>query len=350
MKRNFVIIMAVLITAFIGCSKFDSETTLQNSIEKAAVRINDAANDISATKGYELLTVTVEPGKTGEGFRDSIDLDMIAGIYDFSPYRDLYHWCPFPVRFFKKTGESDSLIVRMPSTMAFHPRYLYEYIFKESATGNNFTVTASDYHYYYSLYNKQDYHLHADFNLDGEDVGSLEMMMVAEDNIHRNHFSKYEFTDGYSLEVEKKRDDDTSFVSFALVDDEGILLKETKIFSGNRMNDDFERTYILTIGNVDIIRSSEFDSVQVWLDGVLQSNAAARIIDESDTAGTICHRRDILLTFDDGTTANLSEMIKPGMEILRTLVDSLHSMTFTKGVVDFIALNIYYHEFKLPRE
>ncbi|MBN2633912.1 MAG: hypothetical protein JXR66_10170 [Bacteroidales bacterium] len=350
MKRKILIIMALLIGALTGCSKFDSGTSLRNSIETAAAKINDAAYDISASGGYELLTVTVEPGKNDEGFRDSIDLDMIAGVYDFSPYREMYHWCPFPVRFFHKTGESDSLIVNMPESMALHPRNLYEYIFKESTPDNNFTIAASDYHYYYSLFNKYDYRLLADFTLDDESIGSLDMMSMAEGYETRNYNSEFEFAEGYSIGVAKERYNDTISLSFALLEEDEILLMEKKVFSGSRMNDDFERTYILTIGNVDIVRSSEFDSIQVWLDGVLQANAAARIIDDSDTTGTICRKRDILLTFDDGTTANLSEMIKPGMEVLSTLVDSLHDMTFAKRVVDYIALNIYYHEFKYPRD
>jgi hypothetical protein len=76
---------------------------------------------------------------------------------------------------------------------------------------------------------------------------------------------------------------------------------------------------------------------------VLQKEAAAFITDDSDTTGTICHKRDVLLTFDDGTTAKLSKMINPALTSLRTLIDSLHSMYFAKNIVDYIAVSIYYN-------
>ena len=107
-----------------------------------------------------------------------------------------------------------------------------------------------------------------------------------------------------------------------------------------------EKQYILSVGNVDIVRSSGIDSIQVFLDGVLQQTAGAKITDP-DTEGSICHHRDILLTFDDGTTTNLSDLIQPAKETLGTLVDSMHSMRFAKNVVDYIAISIYYHSWFL---
>lgn len=347
MKRKILILTVALVTALVSCSKFDSGTTLKNSLTTSVAKINAAVSDISTSRGYQLLSVTAESDKGDEGFRDSIDLDMMAGVYDFSPWLEQYYWCPYPVRFFKKTGESDSLIVNMPERMVFHPRYMYHYIYRDTTNNNNFRIVASDYHYYYSWFDKYDYSLLADFSMDGEDIGSIGILASAGGFFDQGYSSRYNFTEGYSVEVAMERSDTTE-TSFALYDEDEILLKETRIYSGSRFNHDFERTYILTIGNVDVVRSTGIDSIQVYLDGVLQANAAARIVDESDTTGTICHKRDILLTFDDGTTANLSEMIKPGIDILRTLVDSMHSMTFAKRVVDYIALNIYYHEYKMP--
>lgn len=347
MKRNILVIVLVLGVAAVSCSKFDSGTSLKQSVESSVAKINTAATEISASNGYQLLTVSDNPGKDGMGFSDSIDLEMIAGVYDFNPYPVLYNWCPYPRRFFKKTGESDSLIINMPQRMVYHPRYMYGYIYKDTANKNNFTVAASDYHFYYSRFSKYDYQLSAGFILDKEDIGTLDMLANAKGWASNSYSSKFTFTEGYNIEVSMDRGDTTT-ASFALADEDEILLKETRIYSGGKCHNDCERTYILTIGNVDIVRSTEIDSIQVFLAGVLQKKAAARIIDDTDTTGTICHKRDILLTFDDGSTANLSEMIKPGMDVLGTLVDSLHSMYFAKYVVDYIAVNIYYHEYKMP--
>ena len=76
-------------------------------------------------------------------------------------------------------------------------------------------------------------------------------------------------------------------------------------------------------------------------------HAAEIITDDSDTTGSVCHKRDILLTFDDGTTAKLSELMAPVKEQLKTLRESLHNMYFAKHIVDYIAFSIYYdtHDF-----
>jgi hypothetical protein len=347
MKRNILIISLVLGLAAISCSKFDSSTSLKQSIESSVAKINNAVSEISASKGYQLLSVSEDLSKTDLGYSDSIDLDLIAGIYDFNPDPVYYHQYPCPRRFFKKTGTSDSLIVNLPQKLIFHPRYMYYYAYKDTAIKNDFKVTASDYHFYYSWFNKYDYKLTAGFTLDDEDLGTLDLISSAKGYAGLNYSSKYTFTEGYNIEVAMERGDTTTS-SFALSDDKGILLKETRIFYGGKCHRDFEKAYILTIGNVDIVRSTEIDSIQVFLNGVLQQKAAVKIVDNSDTAATICHHRDILLTFDDGTTTNLSTLIEPALGTLRTLTDSLHSMYFAKYIVDYIAVNIYYHEYKMP--
>jgi len=351
MKRNILVILLVLIVAASGCSKFDTRTSLKVSVENSVARINTAASDLSASKGFQLLSVSGYPGKGETGYSDSIDIGMIAGIYDFDPSQVIYSWYPSPRRFFKKSGESENLVVNMPHIMAYHPRLLYNYIYKDTVRNNNFTITASDYHYYYSKFSKYDYKLSAGFSLDREDIGTLDLIANSGEYgwLTADYTSKFTFTEGYNIEVTMVRGD-TNTVSFTLADDNETLLKETRIYSGSKYNHDFERTYILTIGNVDVVRNNKIDSIEVFLDGVLQKKAAVKIFDNSDTTGTICHKRDIFLTFDDGTTANLSEMIKPGMDVLNSLVGSLQSMYFAKHVVDYIAMNIYYHEYKMPHD
>jgi hypothetical protein len=103
-----------------------------------------------------------------------------------------------------------------------------------------------------------------------------------------------------------------------------------------------ERFYELTIGSVEVKKSSGIDSIQVFVDGVLQAHAAQIITDQTDTTASICHKRDILLTYDDGTTAKLSELMAPIKEQLKTMRDSLRSMFFSKHIIDYIAYSIYF--------
>ncbi len=350
MKKNILIIALVLAAAVYGCSKFDTSFSLKGSVENSVAKINTAASDLSVSQGYQLLSGSASPGKGETGYTDSIDLGMVAGIYDFDPSQVLYTWYPCPQRFFKKTGVSEKMVVKMPQRMVYQPRFLFNYIYKDTVRNNNFTITASDYHYYYSKYSKFDYKLLAGFTLDQEEIGSLDIVSNAADYgwLNNNYLSSFNFAEGYKIEVAMQRGDDTTAASFSLVSGDEILLREKRVYTGDRCHNDFEKTYTLTIGNVKIVRSTAVDSIQVFLRGVLQKKAAARITDDNDTEGTICHRRDIILTFDDGTTANLSEMIKPGMDVVKSLVDSLRSMYFARYVVDYIAANIYYHEFKMP--
>jgi len=225
--------------------------------------------------------------------------------------------------------------------MIFHPKYLHDCDPAEPILDNNFTITVSDYHIYYNWWNSYDYLLTAGLKLDSEDAGNLEVTSNSKSFKKHNKSSKYTFTEGYNISTVRETGD-TSKSSFILSKDDEILLKETNMFI---WKDDHksEKQYILSIGNIDIKRMTGVDSIEVYLDGVLQKEAAAIITDGDDDSGSICHKRDILITFDDGTTAKLSELIDPARTALSTLVDSLHNMYFAKNIVDYIAVNIYYN-------
>lgn len=341
MKRLYLISLLIISVLVWGCSKDDIRNRdLKSSLEKSVSDINTAISKISTSKGFEMLGANIGTLKSETEFNDSISLDLVAGIYDFKP--DLYHHHNYfiPFRLFKKTGESDNMVVNLPQKLVYHPRYLHNLYAPDSLLKNNFTITATDYHYYYTWFNKFDYALSAGFTLDSEDLGEMEVKSSGERESGRSYSSKYTFVEGYNVSVSYQRGD-TSISTFALAEGEDTLMKETVI----RIGHDFhkrEKLYILTLGNVEIRRGTGIDSIQVYLDGVLQATAGARIEDEEEE-GSVCHHRDILLTFDDGTTANLSDLIQPAREVLKTLSDSLHSMNFSKNIVDYIAFSIYYH-------
>ena len=342
MKKN-ILFIAILIGFFSwSCSKIDSDNKdLKQSLETSVSKINNAISKISTTKGYQLLCVTEETAKSDGSFKDSINLDLIAGIYDFQP--DTIHRFNFfiPYRLFKKTGTSDKLIVNLPSKMIFHPKYLHNSMMSDSVLKNNFRITASEYHLFYNWWNSYDYKLVAGFTLDNEEIGSLSMLESSKSFKQHSNSSKFTFKEGYNISVSHETGD-TSISSFALAQNNDTLLKETEIFIRTGYHK-FEKQYILSVGNVDIKRSTGVDSIQVFLNGVLQKKAGARIIDGPDSTVSICHKRDILLTFDDGTKTNLSTLIDPARAKLRTLIDALGEMYLSKHIVDYIAIGIYYH-------
>jgi len=344
MKTNITLIFIFLGLVTWQCTKIDSsdrKLSLKESLEESIAKINTALDKISVSNGYKLLSVTEEGAKSDDIFYDSIDLKLIAGIYKFQPDTVLRHHFYFPYKLFKKTGTSDQLIINLPEKMVFHPKKLHLYKLKDPVEKNNFKITASEYHFYYNWWNNFDYKLFADLALNSEDIGSMSILSRGKPLSGSKYSAKYAFPEGYSI-TKFGQTGDTTRMSFALSEDKDTLLMETIMFLGDGFKRK-EKQYILTVGNVDIKRSTGIDSIQVFLDGVLQKKAGARIIDNTDYNSSICYKRDILLTFDDGTTAKLSELINPAHETLKTLVKSLGEMYFAKHIVDYIALNIYYN-------
>lgn len=351
MKRNILLITMGIGLLGWSCSKVDNQTQtmsqgLKQSIQQNAASINAAVNKISATKGYQVLSLDASPGAkdiaAGTSFNDSITLALIAGIYDYQLDTILLHHSLFyPYRMFKKTGTSDQMIVNLPQKLIFSPRYLHSFVKSDSVLKNDFTITASDYHLFYNSRNNLDYKLTAGLTLSGADLGSFSISESSNSYNDQSNSSQYTFSGGYSI-MTACQTGDTSKSTFALLQNSSPLLQETTLYIGTGFRK-HEKQYDLTIGNVEIKRGSGIDSIQVFQNGVLQKTAGAKITDSADSTGTICAHRDILLTFDDGTTEKLSTLISPALTDLKTLVTSLHDMYFAENIVDYIAINIYFN-------
>jgi hypothetical protein len=357
MKKKISIIILLVGLAALQCSKFDSnKPDLKKSLMNSVDNVNTAIGKISVSKGYEMLTVNGGTGATGvltgtgadaksvefSDLADSVTLDMVSGIYDFKPDAS-HHWHYFfPISLFKKTGTSNHMIVNMPQRMMFRPKYLFNFGMNDSIPKNNFTIDASAYHSIHKGWYSSDYNLVASFTYEKADIGNCKINSHTNPGKETDFTSVFNFPEGYNITVEQTAIDTARSSSFALKDDKDILLKETSVITktGNHM---FEKQYIISIGNVEIKRSSAVDSIQVYLDGVLQQKAAVKIVDptaDKDEDKSICHSRDLQITFDDGTTTNLSVLINPARETLKTLVSSLGDMYFARHIVDYIAMSI----------
>jgi hypothetical protein len=349
MKRNILVIGIVFGLFGWSCSKVDTKTQqqgLKQSIEQGTTAINAAIGKITETKGYQILSLgsnsTAKELAQATSFKDSITLGLIAGIYDYQPDTMIMsHNFAYPFRLFKKTGTSDKMIVNLPQKLIFNPRYLHSILSSDSVLKNDFTISASDYHLYYNSWSNLDYKLTAGLTLNSVDLGSFDISSVSNSYKDQINSSQYTFTDGYSISTSWQAGD-TSKSSFALLQNNNPLLLESTLFVGNGFHKS-EKQYDLTIGNVEIKRGFGIDSIQVYQNGVLQKKAGAKITDSADSTGTICNKRDILLTFDDGTTAKLSTLISPALTQLKALVSSLHDMYFAENIVDYIAMNIYFN-------
>jgi hypothetical protein len=347
MKRKIMLIAGVFALLAWSCTKNDNQSqplSLKQAVEKNVADINTAMSMISQTKGYQVLTTN--PGTTAKAltdtFNDSITLALVAGVYDYSPDSIfLHHNFAYPFRLFKKTGTSDKMIVNLPQKLIMHPKYLHSFIKSDSVPVNDFKITATNYHLYYNSWKSLDYKLTAGLTLSSTDLGSFDVSSISKTRNDQANASQYTFPGGYTIST-RWQSGDTSKMSFALLKDSEPLLSETTLFTGGNYHKR-EKQYDLVIGNVEIKRGFGIDSIQVYQNGVLQKTAGARITDSSDTTGTICNKRDILLTFDDGTTAKLSDLIGEPLTQLKTLLTSLHEMFFAENIIDYIALNIYYN-------
>jgi len=344
MKKNVFVVAVIICVVGYSCSWIDTSKPgdLKNSLEKSAGKINTAVAKISGSDAWQLISGTDLAQKSDISYTDSITMKLISGIYSYQPdtTRHFNHNSSF--KMFKKVGISDSLIINMPNKLAFHPYYMDEYDRQYTMLTNDFTIKASDYHFYYNWRGQFDYGLKAGLILDKADLGTIQVAQYANARNDQMYSSDFTFADGYAINTFSQVGD-SIIRRFSLYKDNDTLLQEQVLFIKNGTWHP-ERQYTLSIGNVDIKRTPGIDSIQVFLNGVLQKTAAKFIDDSTETSEpTVCHRyRDIVLTFDDGTTVKLSELLGPVLDQMGDIVDSLRNMWFAKRVVDYVAFNIYY--------
>ncbi len=343
MKKNVAAIVIMMGLIAWSCSKVDTGNNgLKQSVENGVANISSAVMNISGTAGYQLLTLNDPSAKSDYSFNDSINLSAVSGIYDFQPDTVMRMHYFSPYKLFKKTGESDNMIINLPEMLVMHPRHLHFFQPLDTVYPNNFSITASDYHLYYNWWHNYEYQLTAGLMLNNENAGSMDVSSTSKWFHSNSYSSSFSFPDGYRISA-MWMDGDTTSSAFSLSKDNDTLFKESNIF----IRQDYhkrEKQYDLTIGDVQIMKSTELDSIQVFVGGVLQQHAATFITAGSDTTASVCRKRDILLTYDDGTTAKLSELISPVKQQLGMLSDALHNMYFAKNIVDYIAISIYYND------
>jgi hypothetical protein len=93
---------------------------------------------------------------------------------------------------------------------------------------------------------------------------------------------------------------------------------------------------------VKLVRKAD-RTYQVYLKNVLQPKAVVAIVDNvATTEPSICHHREIQITFEDGTVSKVSTLISSSVDNLTTLFTALHEIYFAAYVVDWIGYDIYY--------
>lgn len=356
MKNNVRIILnaSLLLALISGCTKNDGildQTSLKQAINQSAVRLNTTMDAIVSSKAYSILTmsdmgVTKSATVTDSTYRVYIPLDKIKGVYEYNKVTKYNNWGLSLLHFFTKTGDNSQMIVRMPLKKVTKPWSLRRFSAADSSLTNNFSITVSDYHNNYNSYWDYDYLLSSEISIDGAVAGNLNINTLISPTKGTHYASQYEFAGGYTAKY-KFDSGDTTVSSFTILDGNNVLYEEELLkIKNDTARFHREHQYIITIGNVQIIRKSDSKTVQIAVNGVIQPNAVVKIVDNGDEGendeASVCKKRDVQITFEDGTVTTVSALIGNSVENIKTLFTSLHQVYFAAYIVDWIAYDIYY--------
>lgn len=350
-KLSGMILMCLLV---FSCSKTQNDAgqvSLKSAVLSSTNNLNDAVAAISTSKAFSLLPISSnESYKAAAVYTANISLSQVKGVYDFKSLgTSSSRFIPL-IRFFPKSGENDNMVVNMPLSKLKNPGVLRSYQSGDAALPNNFTISVSDYHNNYNSYHDFDYVNVAEITVDNVKAGKLNIKSFISPDLGRDYASSFTFENGYTAQYVYKTGDPTTS-GFTLLKGTEVVYREevltSKVTLTNKEDEreyGLERQYSLTIGKVKIVRNAD-KTVQVYVNGTLQPNAVVKVVDDEETEGeehSICRKRDLQITFEDGTTAKISDLISQSIEDIKTLYTSLHGVYFAAYVVDWLAYDIYY--------
>ena len=354
--RNYYGIMLLLSIITWSCSNNDlSQSSLKSSLNTSVQNLTTAMNHISASDAYQVLSTSSSSSggpsyvKSSVAAYDStyksILLKDIAGIYD---YKATNQFGPMSaLKIFTKTGTSDLMIVRLPESKVKHPNALMHYMPADTLLKNDYVLSLSKYQDYFRNSYTWDYEMATNINIKNVDAGTLAIQSSSSIANGYKYASEFVFADGYKAAC-SYASGDTAVAKYSVSQGSKVLYSEEyTAIRGSKELRHSERKYSLTIGNVEIVREmgkGGLDSAKVYVSGVLQVNAKIKIVDV-DNDGTetsvISKKRELKITFDDGTSSTISELLGTSVSTIRSLFASLRQSTFAVSIIDWIAWDIY---------
>jgi hypothetical protein len=339
--------ISLLILLVVGCSKTDpgvSSTVLKDAISGSAQNLNNAVTEITTNQAFQLLSVSSSgmTYKSGTVYSANIPLSLIKGVYDYKALKTTASQNDPLIKFFTQSTDPSKMVINMPLAKLKDPRNLRVYLKADSALTNNFSMTVSNYYNNYNSYSDYDYVNVADISIDKVKAGSLNIKSLVSPTAGINYASSFAFSNGYTAKY-AYASGDTTLSSFAIVK-AGTTLYEEKLRTIKTGTERFgrESQYTLTIGDVKLVRNPDHTS-QVYVKNVLQPKAVVAMVDVAPTTEpSICHKREIQITFEDGTIATISSLISKSITDITTLFTSLHDVYFAAYVADWIGYDIYY--------
>lgn len=346
-KTGFKLAGIVLLSAMIlSCSKKETgitPTALKDALTSGTQNFNNAMSDIATSQAFQLLGVSIESTlKSGTVYRASIPMDLVKGVYDYKALKTNESRYYSLIKFFTKSADNSKMVVNMPLAKLKNPRVLREYLKSDSTLTNNFSMTVTDYHNNYNSYRDYDYVNVADISIDKANAGSLNIKSLVSPATGTQYASQFVFSNGYTAKYEYTSGT-TTLSGFTLLKGAAVIYKEElSTIQSDTARFGREKTYTLTIGDVKLVRNPDHTS-QVFLKNVLQTKALVAMVDKaSTTEPSVCHKREIQITFDDGTVTTISTLIGNSIDNLSTLFTSLHEVYFAAYVVDWLGYDIFY--------
>jgi hypothetical protein len=341
----------MILTAW-SCSKTETATTptaLKDALTSSAQNLNTAMTDIASSQAFQLLSVSssgMTTMKSGTVYSANIPLDVVKGVYDYKALKTNESKNYALIKFFTKTADPGKMVVNMPLAKMKNPNLLRAYLKSDSTLTNNFSITVTDYHNNYNSYRDYDYVNVADISIDKANAGSLNIKSLVSPTTGTQYASQFVFSNGYTAQY-LYTSGDTINSSFTLLQASSVLYKEELLtIKNDTARFGHEKQYSLTIGDVKLVSKSDHTTL-VYVKNILQPKATVTVVDkdgdkESESEHSICNKRDLQITFEDGTTSTISALIGSTISDLSTLFTSLHQVYFAAYVVDWLGYDIYY--------
>ena len=337
--------------------KVETQKSLKVSLNESLGDLSNAVDMISNSEEFKLLGKIGQSDMQNEsgaqnapGFwNDSVKIMLsdVSGVYEYS-----WKWVKSPPygiwRFFERTADNDHMIVRIPVQKVRDYYYLFLYRPNDTTLTNNFEADVHDYMLFRSFEKGLEYRLGANLKIDSTNIGAVTIQSTRNKVNGRNYLSEYNLGNGFIV-TNRENSGDTAVSVYSISKDDKMLYEENistyRVSSENRRR---ERIYSLTIGDVKIVREMgpySLDSAKVYVAGVLQLNAKVEIVvneTEGEEVGLTNKKRDILITFDDGTSTTIRELKGNTIENIAEIFKSVRQAGFATHIIDRIAANIYW--------
>ncbi len=359
-KSFYLALLTFSILAW-SCNKSDdassSLTTNQSASLKSSITSNvqelkSAVSAITSSAGYKLIAgdVALRGSVAWPLDTTSILLSDISGEYDYKA--TAFKRGPLNlIRFFNKSADNALMIVRLPEEKVKNYNTLLVNRPGDDSLKNNYVVTVSDYNYTYARYG-YDYKMASNINIKDVNAGDLKIQSAWRPKTNSyTYASEFAFASGYLTKVTYTTGD-TAVSTYGISKDGKTLYEEKyttiKTVGSTRHK---EKSFSLTIGDVQIVRQvgvkNSLDSAKVYVGGVLQTNAKVAIVDVASstdvTESTVVNKkRELQITFDDGTTSTFSQLAGTAITDISTLFTSLRQAYFSTNVVDWVAWDVYW--------